>query len=88
MENIIVSDSNLCFACHKPISAGNLRRERPSGVYNGLIEINIRCYHSDCEKFNDRLKKAKMVLEKAEEEIASMEFALFLKRTHPVSRFS
>ena len=71
---------HLCFVCDKPVSAQR-HRGRPR---RSVETVDDRLAHSVCEKFHRRLERAKKILEKAEEEMLSMEFAIFLKKTHPV----
>ena len=77
-----ILDTHFCFVCDKPVSA-NRHRGRPRRT---LESVDDRLAHSCCEKYNRRLEKAKKIMEKAEEEMLSMEFAIFLKKTHPVPR--
>ena len=73
-------DTYYCFVCEKPVTAWR-RMGRPP---RSLESVDDRLAHRTCEKYNRRLEKAKKVMERAEEEIMSMEFAIFLKKTHPV----
>jgi len=75
-----ILDTHYCFVCDKPVSATR-HRGRPR---RSLESVDDRLAHSHCERYHRRLEKAKKVMEKAEEEMMSMEFAIFLKRTHPV----
>ena len=74
--------THYCFVCDKPVTHWR-RIGRPP---RSLETVDDRLAHRVCEKYNRRLEKAKKIMEKAEEEIMSMDFAIFLKKTHPVSR--
>ena len=75
-----VLNTHYCFVCDKPVSARR-QRGRPR---RSMESVDDRLAHSHCERYHQRLEKAKKIFEKAEEEIMSMEFAIFLRRTHPV----
>ena len=79
-------DANLAthyyFVCDKPVTHWR-RIGRPP---RSLESVDDRLAHRVCEKYKRRLEKAKKIMEKAEEEIMSMDFAIFLKKTHPVAR--
>ena len=61
--------------------------ERIGRPPRSLESVDDRLARRVCEKYNRRLEKAKKIMEKAEEEIMNMDFAIFLKKTHPVSSF-
>ena len=46
------------------------------------MEVEFKLTHQACETLYTRLEKAKQKMDEAKEEIMSMEFAIFLKKTH------
>ena len=82
---ITILDHCHCVVCDKPLQSGLLlRRQRKSDTYNGLFETHFKLTHTNCDIIFQRLNAAKKKLEEAEDEIVSMEFAIFMKKTHPV----
>ena len=83
VTDITILDHCNCIVCDCPLPLGALlRRQVPSKMYSGLMEVQFKLTHNACETLYDRLEKVRQKKDEAEEEIMSMEFAIFLKKTH------
>jgi hypothetical protein len=82
VKDITILDHCNCIVCDRPFESGVLRKQIRSKQYPELYEVEFKFTHESCEILYNRLKKAKEKMEDAEEEIMSMEFAIFLKKTH------
>ena len=86
MEEVVdltIHDHCNCIVCDRPLPPGALlRRQVRSREYPGLWEVEFKLTHQACETLYNRLEKAKQKMEDLEEEIMSVEFAIFLKKTH------
>jgi hypothetical protein len=83
VTDITILDHCNCIVCDRPLQPGlQLRKTVPSKDYPGLREVEFKVTHQACETIYNRLQKAKEKMDEAEEEIMSMEFAIFLKKTH------
>jgi hypothetical protein len=83
VTDITILDHCNCIVCDRPLPLGALlRRQVPSKDYPELMEVEFKLTHQACETLYTRLEKAKQKMEDIEEEIMSVEFAIFLKKTH------
>ena len=83
VTDITILDHCNCIVCDRPLPLGALlRRPVPSKKYPELMEVEFKLTPQACETLYTRLEKAKQKMDEAEEEIMSMEFAIFLKKTH------
>ena len=75
---------NNCFVCEKPLINHTLTLDQQFIYFTDGVEYSAGS-HINCGKYHKRIEKAKKVIKRAEEEIESMQFAIFLRKTHPVS---
>ena len=81
VTNITILDHCNCIVCDRPLQPGlQLRKQVRCKEYPGLCEFKLT--HQACETLYNRLQKTKQKMEDIEEEIMSVEFAIFLKKTH------
>ena len=83
VTNITILDHCNCIVCDRPLQPGlQLRKQVRCKEYPELWEVEFKLTHQACETLYTRLHKAKQKIEDIEEEIMSVEFAIFLKKTH------